>query len=397
MTITIDESKLYLPSLKTGNTVLDTMFKEAAISLHGHRITEQKRKKRIDDMFDLFEWLPGAFKGADIHDGTKLQEVMTTGDFPFAIGEFVNRRVVEGYSRKMFNFEPLVWNDTVPNFLPVTRYQNREGLDDLEYVAEKGQMRPGYVSDATKRQYKVHKWGKQYDFSMEALINDDLGYFDDVIPKMGETARRSLEKFVSRMYTNATSIARLVALGALYSQNGRLTSARISEARMGFNQRLDGRAEPILASLRYLVHHPGLADAVYQIQNSTLVPELATNGVNVVANNTPGRFIAIEDPYLPGAAPNLPWYGFTAPAQLKGIVLARMRGFPGPMIMRKKSDIEFVGSLTGAGQAAPPMMGSFATQNLVFGVMDIYGTYVDGTEGSLFDTNGLYYSSGTVP
>ena len=90
-----------------------------------------------------------------------------------------------------FNFEPLVKMDTLPNYLAVARYQNRGGLDDLEYVGEKGPARAGSVDDATKKSYQVYRWEKQFDFSHEALVNDDLGYFNDVAVKMGEAARRT--------------------------------------------------------------------------------------------------------------------------------------------------------------------------------------------------------------
>jgi hypothetical protein len=347
--------------------------------------------ERITQMKESFDFIDNQLNHS-FNDNEVLAEVMTSADFTYAIMEFVKRSLLPGYERKGFNFEPLVRNRTVPNFLPVTDYQNRAGVDDLEYVGEKGEARPGSVEDATKRQYRVYKWEKQYDFSMEALVNDDLGYLDDTARLMGESARRSLEKFVSRMMTNATTIARLVGLGALYSTTGRLTTARISEARMAFNQRVDDRGEPIVGGLRYLVYHSGLVDTVAQIQNSTLVPELATNASNVVK----GTFVPIENPYIVGAAPNLPWYAFADPNNITAFVLARRQGVTGPMILRKKSDIESATSITGSGSAVAPIWGDFATGNIILKVHDEWGTYIDAVEGNLFDYRGAYYSSGTA-
>jgi hypothetical protein len=53
--------------------------------------------------------------------------------------------------------------------------------------------------------------------------------------------------------------------------------------------------------------------------------------------------------------------------------------------------------LTGGGGAVPPIMGDFATSNVVVKVHDEWGTYIDGTEGNLFDFRAAYYSSGTAP
>jgi len=259
-------------------------------------------------------------------------------------------------------------------------------------VGEKSQPRAGLRDDAVKRSYSVFRWEKEYDFSHEALVNDDMGYFEDQAMKMGVSARRTLEKYVSRMYTNATSIA--ILAGALYSQNGRLTSARISEARMAFGQRVDADNEPIQADLAYIVYHRGLEDTVRQIQNSELVPELATNAANVVRN----AFIGIKDPYITGTAPNLPWWAFTdhRAANIIPLVLARLQGRPGPLILRKKSDVESVTSMLGTGGAVSPIMGDFESGNIVLKVSDVFGTYIDGTNGNLFDIRGAYYSSGTA-
>lgn len=324
-----------------------------------------------------------------------LQETMISADFTNAIQTFVSRMALPGYQKKAFNFEPLVWNDTLTNFLTHNRYQNRGSLDDLELVGEKAPARPGSVDDATARAYRVYRWEKQYDFSWEAIRNDDLGYFEDMALRMGEAARRSLERFVSRMYTNAVSIARLVGLGVLFAQNGRLTSARISEARMAFNQRVDARNNPINAGLAYIVGHSGLTDTARQIMASQLVPELATNAANVVQTG----WTWIEDPYIAGAAPNLPWYGFVdwQANNVRPFVLARMQGWPAPRVVRKRSDIEHVTSLLGPGTGVEPMMGDFDTGNVTLKVMDVFGTYTDAIEGNYFDFRGGYYSTGTVP
>ena len=347
--------------------------------------------QRLQECEDLFRCMDRELDGIDGVD-TTLRETMVTGDFTYALLEYVKRDFLGAYQQQTFAFEPLVFNDILPNYLPASRYLKQAGLDDLEYVGEKGQARPGYVYDATKRQWQVYPWKKQFDFSHQALVNDDIGYFSDQIELMARSARRTLEKFVSRMYTNAVSIGVLTTAGALYSTTGRLTTARISEARMAFNQRLDLRGERILSPLRYIVYHTGLADTVAQIQASMLVPELATNAANVIR----GTFTAIEDPYITGTAPNLPWFAFAAPAQIKTLVLARMKGWTGPKIVRKRSDIEAVTSIGGPGAPVDPLLGDFETGNIVLMVWDVWGTYVGGAGyGNLVDHRGAYYSSGT--
>lgn len=353
----------------------------------------ETRLAEVDQAFDYIDRHLSGFLSGD-NEG-RMAEAMTTGDFPNALGEFVQRRMEPAYQRKRFNFEPFIKMDTTPNYLTVTRYQMRAGVEDLEYVAPKGSPRAGSVVDGTKREYQVHDWQKLFDFDMHALANDDLGYFDDLASLMGQAARRTLEKFVSRMYTNATSIARLTGLGALFSTTGRLTSDRISTARMAFNQRVDDRGEPINAALRYLVVHQGLEDIAATILNSQLVPETDQNAVNIVA----GQFEIIPDPYITGTAPNLPWWAFTdyRANNISPFVLARRAGVPAPLLLRRKNDMELISQIGGGGRDVSPLMGDFITGNVQFKVHDVWGTYVDGTEGNLYDYRGAYYSSGTTP
>ena len=161
---------------------------------------------------------------------------------------------------------------------------------------------------------------------------------------------------------------------------------------MAFGQRTDSRGEPIVADLAYIVHHRGLTDTVRTILGSQQVAELATNAVNVVS------FTPIKDPYITGTAPNLPWWAFVnnGASGIIPLVLARRAGMPGPLVVRKRSDIEAVTSMLGSGTAVDPIMGDFESGNIVLKVMDAWGTYIDGTNGNIFDSNGGYYSSGTA-
>lgn len=371
---------------------------QTMMELRAERMIQQGfPNRRIEEMRQMFRFADRSMSGvSDVSlISGPLEEVMTSRDFTYAIMDFTARLMWPAYQEQQFAFEPLVKPDTTQNFLPHIRYQNRGGLDDLEYVGTKAPARPGSVDDADRKQWSVYRWEKQFDFEWTLLVNDDLGYLAEVVTNMGRAARRTLEKFVSRMYTNATSIARLTGLGALYSTTGRLTSARISTARMAFAQRVNTRGERIQAPLRYLVYHTGLIDTVRTIRRSTLVPELATNAANVVA----GDFVPIEDPHMAGTAPNLPWYAFTdyRANNVVPLVLARWRGQPRPRVVRKKSDQETIGALIGPGADLAPMYGDFATGNIVVKVADVWGTYIDGTEGNLVDYRGAYYSTGTAP
>ena len=365
-----------------------------------------KQEHRIQEVRDMFRFMDTGLSGVSLGGAnrdtwdaphSKLSESMVSADFTYALQEFVQQLMIPGYEAQTFAYEPLVKMDTVPNYQYVQRYQDRGDMDELEYVPPKGPTLAGSKNDATKHEWKVEVWAKQFDWENRAIINDYMGYFEDTAREIGQSARRTRERFVSRMYNNATSIARLTGLGALYSTTGRLTTNRISTSRMAFAQRVNDNANPIMASLAYIVIPLALQDTVLTIQNSEFVPELATNAVNVVA----GKFQTIVDPYIAVTfgSGNNPWWGFVR-WQENGIVpliLARREGMPAPLLLRKKSDVETFSSFAAAGAPVSPLLGDFETGNIVIKVQDEWGTHIDGTEGNLNDYRGAYYSAGTAP
>jgi hypothetical protein len=77
-------------------------------------------------------------------------------------------------------------------------------------------------------------------------------------------------------------------------------------------------------------------------------------------------------------------------------VLARRQGIPAPLLLRRKSDVESMTSLTAAGGGVSPLMGDFATGNVVVKIHDEWGTYISANDGNVFDIQGVYYSAGTA-
>ncbi len=365
---------------------------------------QNRNHPRIKEVREMFHYFEGALSGVKLtskglfeNAEQQLQEVMISADFTFAIQEFVSRKMHGSYSVRNFAYEQFMATDTVPNFMPVTRYQNRQELDQLEFVGERGAAGAGFVADATKRQYQVYVYEKVYDFSFRTFVDDDLGYLNDTVDRMGRAARRTLEIYVSNMLFNATTTARLIALGLLFYTNGRLTTGRISTARMAFGQRVDDASVPIAANLRYIVHHSGLVDQVATINQSELVPDGAgssSNAANVVRNT----FVPVENPHLAGTAPILPWMALSDFRQneIRPFVLARRNGVPGPIIIRKKSDTEVATSIMGGGGSDIQILGDFISGAIKIKVHDEWGTYIDTTDGNLYDHRGAFYGVATA-
>ena len=67
---------------------------------------EEKRGAEVDAFFAELDQQLSAITPTSTSN--KLQEVMTSADFTYAIEEFVSRELLPGYERKVFEFERLV-------------------------------------------------------------------------------------------------------------------------------------------------------------------------------------------------------------------------------------------------------------------------------------------------
>ena len=193
---------------------------------------KQQLSERADAAFRLMD---ARLSGARLTPGgnlegpeTQLREVMTTDDFRYAIGEYVNRRLLDGYRQVQFNFERLVYNDTLPNYMVATRYQRRGTSEDLEYVPEKGQARAGSFPDANKKQWAVHDWKKQFDLSMHMLKNDDLGYFNDFVQDIGLSARRTKSATLPRSKSCCPRMPMPTSPPAIFPVGAAVSTAAVS-------------------------------------------------------------------------------------------------------------------------------------------------------------------------
>lgn len=367
------------------------MFQEIAIAANPAKEAQYSEAyPLIDQSIATARDVNGAGRGS--LNAVQLSEAMTTADFPFVLGEFIDRALWPVYQRFVFPFQPLVFNDITPNFLKITRYQRQAGVDDLELVRPKTKVGAGSIDDGFKREYRVYRWEKAFDFEMEAIVNDDLGYFRDMAGIMGEAARRTIEKFVSRMYFNTTTIAGLVAAGANFSSTAKLTNAALMTAWAAFNARVDARGEPISVRPLYLVVHKQLEPTALQILASPFEPDTPNYASNVLP-----RLELIVDPYLTGAAPDLPWLLF-APSNENGIrtlTLARLQGRPGPVVLQKAPDQM---SFSGFGRtgALLPGLGDFETGNIKLKVADVWGAWDDSVFVGVTDEKGIYFSDGTA-
>ena len=310
-----------------------------------------------------------------------IREAMTTSDFPLLFGDVLDRQVLAAYKATEPVWKKFTKLSTNADFRNADRYRFSGGDEVLALVGEKGEY---FASSRAEARYRlmVKKYGRQYDISWEALINDDLNALKDTPARFAKAALRTEHSVVSNLYVHNVVLA---TAGRGNLSVNPLTIANLETALEWFAAQTDVGGEPIANRAKVLVVPPALELTARQILTSALkqglagattiagAPDVWVPTTNVVANY--GLDLAI-DPYITtiGVAAGEPlsavgaWYLFSDPNELAALEAAHLRGHERPEIAMKASDKVTVG-----GGAMNPMSGDFATDNVFYRVRVVFG------------------------
>ena len=328
----------------------------------------------------------------------KLAEALTVGSFPTYFARTISRLAYDRYNYRRGEWRDYTYPDQLPDYSGGERWRwtefDRPVLRDPKAESYAGFMYPEYVTVG------VDDYAKQVDFSRRVLINDDLGQFNSIGLRMGDSAARFEDFFVSALYHNATTtgVTGLIVAGANYYGTGALTTANLMIAWNAFAQRVDVRGNPLNIQPRYLVIPPVLRLTADTILQSERIAELATNAKNVMR----GRLEVKEDPYITFTLPNVPWWLFADPNDVPGVSVVRRTGVTGPQLFALAPD-KVPMSAAGALGTADWRTGSFLTGDIELMVETCIGgrTDVQTSFGALLtgitDIQGVYLSVGTTP
>jgi len=322
----------------------------------------------------------------------KLAEALTVGSFPTYFSRTISRLMYDRYNYRAGQWRDYTYADQLPDYSTGERWRwsefDRPVLRDAKAEAYAGYIYPEVVYIG------VDDYAKQIDFSRRILINDDLGQFNQIGQKMGDSARRFEDFYVSALYDNGLTQAALNALLANYAGTGALTTANLMIGWNAFTQRVDGRGNPLNIVPRYLVIPPVLRLTADTILMSERIAELATNATNVMR----GWLTVKEDPYITFTLPNVPWYLFADPNDVPAVTVVRRTGVTGPELFALAPDKVPMSAAGGLG-TADWRAGSFLTGDIEIMVETCIGSRNDDLAAlvGVTDAQGIYWSSGTTP
>ncbi len=310
----------------------------------------------------------------------RVSEAMTTSDFPGLTGDVLDRMMLARYREY-----PSPWrrfmkvSNNLRDFRAVDRFQ-ADGLEgQWESIPEQGEVKYGSLSE-TNYTYAPKKYGKAAKISFEAIMNDDLGAFEDIPNRLGLGGARTIAKFATGLYVDANgphASLYTVGNGNIVTGNPVLSVTALNTAWGILANMRDADGEPIVIESMILVVPPALEITARNIVNATQILMTNTGGASgqeMAVNNWFGsRFEVVVDPYIPIVASvadgNTSWYLFANPSVGAALEMGFVRGFAEPQLYQKTSNTSRVGG--GIDQTA----GDFLTMSQEYkGVVAFGGT-----------------------
>ena len=312
----------------------------------------------------------------------KVKEAITTTDFPYLLGQVLERDILARYQTAPCNWAPYVKIRNVKDFRTVNLEKVQGNDNVLDRVLEKGEYLVSAMSNA-RYSLSVLKYGRQFDISWESIINDYLDAFGDIPQRFADAAINTEAYNTTGLITSATGPNALLYGATITDVDGgaitnrgtlQLTATNLATTMNLMAAQQDILGKPLGIRAVHLVVPPALEIAARQIITSTelrvtMTYPQAGYTKNVLAEM--GLQIHVN-PWLPvidvSGNGNTTWYLFAEPSQGAAVHVARLRGHEQPEICMKASD-----KVTAAGGNLSPFSGDFATDNIFYRVRVVWG------------------------
>lgn len=315
-----------------------------------------------------------------------LREVITTSDFPYLFGFTLERDLLARYRAAIPDWRAYCKVGTLPNFnqAEVHKVQGNDGL--LPRVVEKGEYLVSPMADAHYHR-QVFKYGRQFDISWEAIINDALDAFGDIPQRFAEAVAYTRAYNVTDLIASAAGPDTGLFGAAITDVDGQavtnlgslqLTLANLEATLALMASQTDAAGRPLSIRGVHLVVPPALELTARSILTSSIKTWVELGGAGgplpyPTANVLPQMGLQLHvNPLLPvidtSGNNDGTWYLFADLSQGAAIQMDFLRGHEDPEVCMKASDKVTVG-----GGSISPFAGDFATDNIFYRVRDVHG------------------------
>ena len=257
----------------------------------------------------------------------------TTSDFPAILQNVAYKAMMKGYTEVDETFDQWTSKGTLSDFRPAYRVDS--GLfPALDKLDEGMEYKYGTTTDSGT-QVVLATYGKMFAISRQAIVNDDLDYFNKIPAKMGRAAKRTIGNLCYAVLNSNPVMQDGAALfsnahGNLSGTGGIPSAQTIGAARTAMARQKDdaGLTTGVGIRPRYILVGPELLDSTNTILRAQFLPGDAGLQPNYIA----GAVEPISDGRLNAAS----WFLAADPSTTDTIEVSYLDGNEEPFMDEKQ-------------------------------------------------------------
>lgn len=257
------------------------------------------------------------------------EAINSTSSFPIALSNVANKALMQGYETAPSTFATWAGKGSNRDFKPAKRFLLSEAAE-LKLVPEGGQFKDSQMSEAGTN-VSVLTFGRTFSLTRQAIINDDLGVFNNISSKFGRAAKNKINNMVYDLLSGNTVLEDGKALFSADRKNLATAGSELSVVSLAAGvaamrrQKHIGENRNLNISPTYLIVPPELEALAYQVVKSVVDPARSNDTVNPFS----GRFTIVVDAAL--TDPHA-WYLASRPTDVQTIEVTYLNGVETPRL-----------------------------------------------------------------
>lgn len=258
----------------------------------------------------------------------------STSDFPLILGDTVGRVMRTAYAAAPSGLKAVARQITLPDFRERKRLQTSQ-FSTLEKVNEHGEFKRGTFEE-TGESIRLATFGRVFGITRQALVNDDLGAFQDIPRKLGIAAAQFEAQQLADLLLSGSGLGPVMSDGKrlFHADHGNLmtgvdwlganppTEYGLDVARKAMRAQTDASGQLISVTPKFLIVGAELETLGEKILASIQAASIADTNV------WSGRLTLVVEPRIAGKQ----WYVAADPSEIDGLEYATLEGEAGPQI-----------------------------------------------------------------
>lgn len=255
----------------------------------------------------------------------------STSDFPLILGDAVGRSLRMAYQAAPSALKRAGRKTTARDFKDKHRLALSEA-ERLNEVPEGAEFQYSTLSE-DRATYRLATYGRIFAITRQALVNDDLGAFDDLSRRLGQASAATEAALLAELVIMSSGLGPNMSDGKklFHTDHGNLASSgappdvtTLSAARTALRKQTGLQGEHISVTPKFLIV-PAELETVAEKLMTTLA---ATKADDV--NPFSGHLDILVEPRFADAAR---WYVAANPAEVDGLEYCYLEGEEGPQVI----------------------------------------------------------------